>query len=335
MTPSLSSAPITIGAVFDQVQTDLFEANLRWFTESDIYASIQEAYNKVCALLNPIEKTTFIPQINSPYYDFAKQIPDYMYVAGIYNPSTLLWLEGMSYKLMKATYQTYLAIGNPQYYNVQDFRRLIIWPFNPSAAGVLFVVYKAKAPQIYIPDPTGGVNNLYDPDATILLPYSIALQILEYFTMADLMEQKREFTKAKKWWDKLLKPPVDKRGQSIGPSLIDQAIREIKDLARADRETVLEPYRWIFHGGASGNVTWINNETPSGTIDGVNTTFTLAQVPNPSSSVLLMKNGQCLFEGVGYTLSGQTITFQTGYIPEPPTSGDPLGDLVRAWYQIN
>lgn len=324
-----SAASVTIGEVFVQVQTDLYESNLRWFTEDDIYASIQEAYNKIYALLTPTEKTTFIPNIASPYVDLATQIPDFMFVAGIYNPTTLLWLEGMSWKLMKSTYQTYLAIGNPQYYNIQDFRRLIIWPYLTVAFGVLFVVYKCKAPVIYIPNIVPGNPGMYDPDHVVILPNSVAMQLLEYFTMADLMEQAREFTKAAIWWSKLIVAPPNQR------SIMDQAETELKDLARADKENTLEPYRWIFHGGASGNVTWINNETPAGTIDGSNAVFTLAQVPNPSSSVLLMKNGQCLFEGVGYVLSGQTITFQTGYIPQPITGGDPVGDLVRAWYQVN
>lgn len=325
------SIAVTIGDVFNAVQTNLFESNLKWFSEDDIYASIQEAYNKIVAILQPIEKATFIPQIGSPYYNFATQIPDFMYVAGIYNPSTLLWLEGMSYKLMKATYQTYLAIGNAQYYNIQDFRRLIIWPFNTTGSGVLFVVYKAFAPTIYRPSIPAGGQGMYDPDHVPVLPFSVALQLLEYFTTADLLEQAREFRKAKIWWDRLL---LERTKQGL-PSVMDQAATEIKDLARADRETVLEPYRWIFHGGASGNVTWINNETPAGTIDGVNTTFVLANVPNPSSSVLLTKNGQILYEATGYVLVGQTITFQTGYTPQPASSGDLVGDQLRAWYQVN
>lgn len=326
MTPA---APVTIGEVFSNVQTDLFEANLRWFTEDNIYAAIQEAYNKVYAILTPRQKTTFIPQISTPYYNFAVQIPDFMYVKGIYNPSTLLWLEGMNYKLMKSTYQTYLAIGNPQYYNIMDLRRVLIWPFMPQAAGVLFIVYDTVAPTIYIPPLVPGNPGMYDPDHVVILPNSVAMQLLEYFAVADLMEQAREFKKAQTWWNKLLVPPNGQR------SIMDQAETELKDLARADKENVLEPFRWIFHGGAAGNVTWINNETPAGTIDGVNTVFTLANVPNPSTSVLLMKNGQCLFEGVGYILNGAEITFQTGYIPQPPTSGDLVGDLLRAWYQIN
>lgn len=326
-----NTTPTNFREIFVEVQNNLYEANLRWFSQDDIWASMQEAYNKVVAILAPIERSTFIPQTGSPYYDLAAQIPDFMYISGIYNPTSLLWLRGMSYKIMKQIYTTYLAIGNPDNYNVQDFRRIIVWPYLPSAYGTLYIVYKASAPKIYRPGPTYNGDGYYDWDGIPQLPYSVAKQLIEYFTMADLFEQARKFIKAQVWWDKLLKPVPDKYGTSI----LDQARKEISDLARADREAVLEPYRWIFHGGNNGNVTWINNETLSGVVDGINPTFTLAQVPNPTSSVLLMKNGVCLFEGVGYTINGVTVTYQTGYIPQPPSGGDLTGDLVRAWYQIN
>ena len=215
----LSSQPVTIGEIFSEVQTDLYESKLRWYTNQDIYAALQQAYNKIVALLCPVERATFFPQIASPYYDLATQIPDFMYVAGIYNPTTLLWLQGMSYRLMKATFQTYLAIGNPQNFNVMDFRRVLIWPYLPVAAGALFLVYKAKAPLIYIPPVVDGGEFLTDPDHVPVLPYSVARQLLEYFTVADLMEQAREFKKAQIWWDKLFKPLAPEtttQGKSAG-----------------------------------------------------------------------------------------------------------------------
>jgi hypothetical protein len=59
--------------------------------------------------------------------------------------------------------------------------------------------------------------------------------------------------------------------------------------------------------GGSGNFAY--DETTSGTLDGSNTTFTLAHTPNPSSSLILTNNGQVLTGGgVDYTLSGDTIT---------------------------
>ncbi len=64
-------------------------------------------------------------------------------------------------------------------------------------------------------------------------------------------------------------------------------------------------------------------ETPSGTIDGVNTVFTLTKNLNPANSLLLFLNGLKLREGAGndYVLSGKTITFEAGMIP---ATGDSL-----------
>jgi len=67
----------------------------------------------------------------------------------------------------------------------------------------------------------------------------------------------------------------------------------------------------------------IFNETPSGTIDGVNATFTLVNTVAPANSLMLYKNGLLQAAGVSndFTLSGSTITFNAGAIPK---SGDTL-----------
>jgi len=66
------------------------------------------------------------------------------------------------------------------------------------------------------------------------------------------------------------------------------------------------------------------NETPSGSINGSNQTFTLSATPSPASSLKLYVNGQLMASGgEDYTLSGNTITFNTA----PPT-----GSVIRAWY---
>ena len=75
-------------------------------------------------------------------------------------------------------------------------------------------------------------------------------------------------------------------------------------------------------------VTFADAETPSGAIDGTNDTFTLANTPDPPASLILTKNGIVMEEGTGndYTLSGNTITFQAGQIPQ-------TGDKLLCWYR--
>jgi hypothetical protein len=58
----------------------------------------------------------------------------------------------------------------------------------------------------------------------------------------------------------------------------------------------------------------LSSITVSGTQDGVNATFTLSAAP--AGALALFKNGQKLKQGVGFTLSGATVTFLSGYIPE-------------------
>lgn len=68
-------------------------------------------------------------------------------------------------------------------------------------------------------------------------------------------------------------------------------------------------------------------ETPSGTIDGSNATFTLAHTPT-GTSLQLYKNGQQMIAGASadYTVSTATITFATG---SKPASGDVLMAFYR------
>jgi hypothetical protein len=68
-------------------------------------------------------------------------------------------------------------------------------------------------------------------------------------------------------------------------------------------------------------------ETPSGTINGSNTVFTLAYAPNPVGSLFLFRNGVYLTNTVDYNLSSTTITFVAGAIPQ---TGD---SLLAAYYQ--
>lgn len=74
-------------------------------------------------------------------------------------------------------------------------------------------------------------------------------------------------------------------------------------------------------GGGSGTTvgdTWTINETPSGTINGSNTAFTLAAAPSGGRLVLFL-NGVYQKPTTDYTLSGTTITMVTA--PSSATPG--------------
>ena len=75
----------------------------------------------------------------------------------------------------------------------------------------------------------------------------------------------------------------------------------------------------------TGSVQFADSETPSGTVNGSNATFTLANTPSPASSLQVVVNlASMIAGGVDYTLSTATITFVTA----PPT-----GSVIRVWYR--
>lgn len=72
---------------------------------------------------------------------------------------------------------------------------------------------------------------------------------------------------------------------------------------------------------------FVDNETPVGTIDGVNATFTLANTPNPASSLMLWLNSTYMTQGVDYTLANNIITFTSP--PSALFAGTPFVAFYR------
>jgi hypothetical protein len=83
--------------------------------------------------------------------------------------------------------------------------------------------------------------------------------------------------------------------------------------------------KWAtFSGLATTN--FVQNETPTGTIDGVNAAFTLANTPT-AGTLQLYKNGIRQRAGAGndFTVATATITFEAGNLPQ-------TGDILLADY---
>jgi hypothetical protein len=77
-------------------------------------------------------------------------------------------------------------------------------------------------------------------------------------------------------------------------------------------------------GGTSPN--FIDAELPAGAMDGINTSFALANAPSPAASLHLYRNGLLLEAGTDYSLSGSAITFVSAATPLP-------GDSLLASYR--
>ena len=87
-------------------------------------------------------------------------------------------------------------------------------------------------------------------------------------------------------------------------------------------DTLLAYYR---KAGTGSAVNFADNETPGGSINGTNATFTLASAPNPAGSLRLYRNGLLLEPGVDYSVTGSSITILTTV----PVSGDTISAYYR------
>jgi hypothetical protein len=80
--------------------------------------------------------------------------------------------------------------------------------------------------------------------------------------------------------------------------------------------------------GSPTSTTFVDGEVPGGTMNGSNNAFTLANVPNPTTSLALFRNGLLLMQGGDYTLTSNAITFATGATPQTT-------DLLAASYRLS
>lgn len=71
---------------------------------------------------------------------------------------------------------------------------------------------------------------------------------------------------------------------------------------------------------------YVDDETPAGAIDGINTAFSIASEPYPLTSLRVYRNGLLQRAGVDYNASGTTIIFTSVSIPQ---TGDALMTTYR------
>lgn len=113
--------------------------------------------------------------------------------------------------------------------------------------------------------------------------------------------------------------------QGLDYSLSGNVIQFVSTAVPQPGDTLLAHYRK--DATATAIYGFVDAETPQGAIDGVNARFTLSSAPNPGGSLQLYRNGLLQRAGVDYTLSGNTVTFLAGALPQP-------GDTLVAWYRV-
>lgn len=120
--------------------------------------------------------------------------------------------------------------------------------------------------------------------------------------------------------------PKGENGKDGSPDNAEQIVEKLNTLEEAiDIEVIkglkkkLEDLekKWssrpMFGGGGFSvgamNFHIVDEETPTGTVNGVNTDFVIANVPSPATSLKVYKDGQRMKLTTDYTVAGKTITF--------------------------
>lgn len=126
-------------------------------------------------------------------------------------------------------------------------------------------------------------------------------------------------------------PKNGKDGSPDTPEQIRDKLKILKENDRLDKSAIKGLEEAItalgarisrMKGGGGGGMGNIQVETPSGTIDNSNTTFTITTKPKTNSQMLFV-NGQYQRLTEDYTISGKTITMQW-VIPTDST--------IEIWY---
>ena len=71
----------------------------------------------------------------------------------------------------------------------------------------------------------------------------------------------------------------------------------------------------------------MDGDSPSGIVDGSNTTFTLSNFPNPASSLTVYRNGVLQALVQDYSVTGNAVQFVAAAAPQP-------GDTLLASYRL-
>ena len=100
-----------------------------------------------------------------------------------------------------------------------------------------------------------------------------------------------------------------------------QGIRGVRNFPEEGNELTAAEETWVTAEAAVGR--FVHDETPTGAVNGSNTSFTLANSP-VAGTLILYEGGKRLLLTTDFTLSGSTIT--TTYAP-------PSGSYLRADYR--
>jgi hypothetical protein len=205
----------TRGQVKADIQNNLIELNLHFYSDDDLNQSIQDAYDDIAILTQCIQKQVTLSWIsNLSYYNFSTILNDYLGVIAIFNNVTNLWLrDDLSLKdfdRIRRDWETW--IGTPQWWAPSDPQNIAI-AAKYYAANITYGAFDSRSfSKAYYLNNSSAANlgsfnlfywalapSLVSDNDTFLIANDKTTAITQYVT-ADLLEQAQEFNKAQTFW---------------------------------------------------------------------------------------------------------------------------------------
>jgi hypothetical protein len=183
---------MTKDEIIQRIKQELDDQGI-FFTDADIYDSLEDGYDLIALLTGCITKvTTHAFTAGKVYYNLLTNIPDFYRPLAIYDPNQRQFLEPISLIKLETFEEKWdTVIGTPQYFIPFPTHTVAFYPHYNSAPSQNFrVFYEASAPEI------ADVS-------TFSIPVQAQKVLIDY-TVSDLFDQSLEINKSQKVWNDFL-----------------------------------------------------------------------------------------------------------------------------------
>src|SRR6266705_129132 len=203
---------MTFAQLKTNIRNSLNDNGITFYSADDINDSVDDSYQEIAALTQCIIKKTIVSFQTTPYYDFkVLGINDFLAVTAIFNNNNNRWLrDNITYRdldLLRSNWETWVC--TPSFWLPASYKYTIIVPNYSNISGLqpFDLYYWATAPAVV--------------DANTPLIANDMQKLIEWYGIADLIEQAEEFTKASIYWQQFFEG-------------IEEYSQRVKNLAKSD-----------------------------------------------------------------------------------------------------
>lgn len=182
---------MTSASVLSRIKQELDDQGV-FYTDADLYDSLQDGYSEVVLRANVIEKIVSVAFPTTVYWKVTDYVPDFYRLFAIFDPNQKLFLTPISIKSIDSVDDEWeTSTGTPQWVIPIDFNYLAFYPTYAAVPTYnMYLFYFAQAPE-------------FTSSTTLSIP-SNCQSVLEDYVVNDLLDQSLEFGKSKIFYNNYL-----------------------------------------------------------------------------------------------------------------------------------